>query len=346
MSAGDEVLTEKRGGVGLITLNRPAALNALTHEMCLDMHRQLLRWADDKDIHAVCVVGAGDRAFCAGGDIRALYDSGQQGTPYAKQFYADEYQLNRYIKRYSKPYIAFVDGITMGGGVGISVHGSHRIAGDDILFSMPETGIGLFPDVGGSYFLPRLPGEIGMYLALTGARLKTADTIYCGIATHYIPSGRHHAVLQDLQSEKDVDAVINSYARKVEAPPLAEHRKKIDSIFSGKSVEDIIKRLEADKSEWAENTAKTILSKSPTSLKITYRQIRDGRTLNIEDCMVMEYRLARRVMEGHDFYEGVRATVIDKDKKPKWKPWRLEDVIPGQVNRYFLPLGDKDLQFG
>jgi len=205
-----DVLFEMRGAVGLITLNRPSALNALTRDMCLRMSEQLRQWARDEKISLVVVRGAGDRAFCAGGDIKALYESGKAGTRYVTDFYADEYRLNTLIKEYSKPYVALIDGITMGGGVGVSVHGSHRVAGDKTVFAMPETGIGLFPDVGGSYFLPRLPGALGMYLALTGARLKTADALYAGIATHYVPSVRHHALLDGLSNSGDIDRVMDS----------------------------------------------------------------------------------------------------------------------------------------
>ncbi len=343
MTDEPEVLFDQKGGLGLITLNRPKALNALTRDMCLKMEDQLHRWADETGVHAVAVVGAGDRGFCAGGDIRALYDSGKAGTSYVYDFYADEYRLNTYIKRYPKPYIAFIDGITMGGGVGVSVHGSHRVAGDKTVFAMPETGIGLFPDVGGSYFLPRLDGEMGMFLGLTGSRLKTADTVYAGIGTHYVPSDRQSDVIEDLGQNEDVDRVIGSYAETSVNPPIAEHRDAIDRHFSGGSVEEIVASLESGE-EWAEEMAKTIATKSPTSLKITHRQIREGAGLDFEDCMRMEYRMTCRVMDAVDFYEGTRAVIIDKDNKPAWNPSSLEEVNEDDVAAYFEPLGDRELK--
>lgn len=343
MSGENEVLFERRGAIGLITLNRPKALNALTHEMCLDMKAQLDAWAGDTDVNAVVVRGAGERAFCAGGDIRALYESGKGGTPYALEFYRDEYLLDATIKHFPKPYIALIHGIVMGGGVGVSVHGSYRIAGEAAMFAMPETGIGLFPDVGGSYFLPRCPGQLGMYLALTGARLKTADTLYAGVATHFVPVAKWDELVERLADDAAPQDVLEALGELVPGDFLSEHRAAIDRIFGGNSVEEILTTLDAEHTDWASDTAAILRTKSPTSLKIAFLQIREGAKLSFDDCMRMEFRMVNRIIAGHDFYEGVRATILDKDGAPKWKPSVLKDVSEADVQTYFAPLDSKEL---
>jgi enoyl-CoA hydratase len=350
MSESDEILIEKRGAAGLITLNRPRALNALTHGMAVAMHAQLKQWAMDAAVKCVVVQGAGERAFCAGGDIRTLYDSGKAGTPYALEFYRDEYLLNAYIKHYPKPYIALISGIVMGGGVGVSVHGFYRVADKSTIFAMPETGIGLFPDVGGSFFLPRLHGEIGMYLGLTGARLKLDDLIYCGIATDASVAWSKENIIAalaegepsgNLMSEVTGHYIVDSERKN--PSPLAELRGKIDTIFSATSVEAILERLERDGSDWALDTAATIRTKSPTATKLAFRQIREGKNKSFDDCMRMEFRMVNRVIAGHDFYEGVRATIIDKDGAPKWQPDSLAAVSDKDIDAYFAPLGKGEL---
>ena len=343
MSDEGEVLFERRGAVGLITLNRPKALNALTHAMCVSMKAQLAEWETNDEIGCVVIRGEGERAFCAGGDIRSLYDSGKAGTPYAFEFYRDEYLLNAAIKHYRKPYIALLGGIVMGGGVGVSVHGSHRIADETMLFAMPETGIGLFPDVGGSYFLPRLSGELGLYLGLTGARLKTADALFAGIATHVVPKAKREALLSRLSEGEAPDEVLEALGEKTEAAPLAELSRRVDAVFSAQSVEEILRRLDDTGDAWALDTAKTIRTKSPTSTKLAFRQIRNGRSLDFDDCMRMEFRMVHRVIAGHDFYEGVRATIIDKDGQPKWRPATLAEVSDHDIDAYFAPLGKEEL---
>jgi enoyl-CoA hydratase len=343
MSDEVEIIFEKRGAIGFITLNRPKALNALTHAMCLSMKVQLDAWRTDDAVKCVVVQGEGERAFCAGGDVRALYESGKAGTPYIFDFYRDEYILNAAIKHYSKPYIALLRGIVMGGGVGVSVHGSHRIADESMLFAMPETGIGLFPDVGGSFFLPRLPGELGMYLGLTGARLKTADALYAGVATHFVPAAKHEALIAALESGTPADAVLRELSENPRSATLSELRAVIDRIFSGSSIEAILSALDAEGTDWARETAKTIRTKSPTATKLAYRQIREGKNLSLDDCMRMEFRMVNRVIAGHEFYEGVRATIIDKDGAPHWKPAQLADVSDADIDAYFAPLGNKEL---
>jgi enoyl-CoA hydratase/carnithine racemase len=344
MSDDPEILFEHRGVLGLITLNRPKALNALTHGMALAMQAQLDTWATDPTVKAVAIRGAGEKAFCAGGDIRALYESGKAGTPYALNFYRDEYRLDATIKHYPKPYIALIRGIVMGGGVGVSVHGSYRVADETTTFAMPETGIGLFPDVGGSYFLPRCPGEIGMYLALTGARLKTVDALYAGVATHFAPAKDWDALIGALAAGRPVDEVLNRAGESLPPGFLAEHRDAIDRNFSKPSVEEILAALDADHTDWSNDTAKIMRTKSPTSLKIAFRQNREGAKLEFDDCMKMEYRMVTRIVAGHDFYEGVRATIIDKDGAPKWSPADLSGVSDADIDKYFAPLGEKELK--
>jgi enoyl-CoA hydratase len=342
MSAEEaEVLFEVRGRAGLITLNRPKALNALTTAMAQAMRRQLAAWADDPAVERVVIEGAGDRAFCAGGDIRALYDWGLAKDPSFLTFYREEYLLDALTKRYPKPYVAIMDGITMGGGVGVSVHGAHRVATERLTFAMPETGIGLFPDVGGTYFLPRCPGETGMYLGLTGARLKAADALYAGIADAHVGSDRLDDLRAALCSDADLDGAIARFSKDPGPAPLAEHRAEIDRCFAGDSVEAIVAALEADGGEWGAKTAQIIATKSPTSLRITYRQIRKGAKLEFEDCMRLEYRMVHGIFAGHDFFEGTRAVVIDKDQNPRWKPASLAEVGESDVAHYFAPLAEE-----
>ena len=342
MSDG-EVLFEHRGAIGLITLNRPKALNALTHGMCVAMKAQLDAWTTDSAVKTIVIQGEGERAFAAGGDIRALYESGKAGTPYALDFYRDEYILDALIKHYPKPYVALIRGIVMGGGVGVSVHGSHRTADESTTFAMPETGIGLFPDVGGSYFLPRMPGEIGLYLALTGSRLKAADALYVGVATHFMPAARREALVEALAAGETPDKAIAGLASDPGPAPLIALRAEIDTHFAKDSVEAILASLDADGSDWARETARTIRTKSPTSTRLAFRQNREGKRLSFDDCMRMEFRMVNRVVAGHDFYEGVRATIIDKDNTPKWKPASLADVSDADIAEYFAPLGAREL---
>jgi enoyl-CoA hydratase len=334
-----DILFEPRGAAGFVTLNRPQVLNALTYDMALDLSRQLDQWQQDPAVGCVVIQAAGERAFCAGGDIRWLYDGGKSGGRRVVDFYRDEYLLNAKIKFFPKPYVALLDGIVMGGGVGISIHGSHRIFTERATFAMPETGIGLFPDVGGSYFLSRCPGEIGTYLGLTGARIKAADALYCGIATHYAPQTALPDICQGLADGRAPDDLVTGH--QIGAPPLAAHRDLIDTCFSANRVEDIIARLEGINDPFAAETRRILATKSPTSLKVTLAQLRAGRTLDFKGCMRMEYRLASRFMAGVDFYEGVRAIIIDKDQAPQWRPATLDPVDEKMVAHYFAALDDE-----
>jgi len=342
-----EVIFEVRGCVGHIFLNRPKALNALTLDMVMGMTGQLQAWANDDAIACIVIEGAGEKGFCAGGDIRALYESGQAGTNYWYEFYANEYRLNTLIKEFPKPYIAIMNGITMGGGVGVSVNGSHRIVSDRTMFAMPETGIGLIPDVGGSYFLPRLRGEAGMYLGLTGSRMKAADCLYVGVGTSYVPETELESLVAALCADGSagVDEVIARFAVSGDEAPYADIEADVDRIFGDASVADVIASLKSEGGEWAEGISKTIATKSPTSVLVTYEQLRRGKNLEFRDGMRQELRCVMAIRDGHDFYEGVRAVIIDKDGAPSWKPAALGDVSEADVQAHFDQLGDKELAF-
>jgi enoyl-CoA hydratase len=352
MSGQQDILFERRGAVGLITLNRPRVLNALTLDMFKATQVQLDAWATDPAVHAVIIEGAGEKAFCAGGDIRALYEAGRAGDPLTAELFRVEYRLNRFIKFYPKPYIALMDGIAMGGGVGVSIHGSHRVATERSMFAMPETGIGLIPDVGGGYFLPRLPGRLGMFLGLTGTRALAADMVYTGLATHYVPADRLADLIAALtdadwrkMGPKTVDRAVADRAGVPEPAALARHRAAIDRCFAGNSVEDVLAALDAEGTDWAQAVLDDLGKKSPTSLKLTFRQLTQGARMSFDEVMVMEYRLSQACMAGHDFFEGVRALIIDKDGIPRWSPDRLEAVSGEVIARAFAPLGERDLTF-
>jgi enoyl-CoA hydratase len=346
-----EIIFDSAGGLGRILLNRPQALNALTRDMCIALDRQLRTWERDPAIAAILIRGQGKRAFCAGGDIRRLYEDGR-AERYPDLFYRDEYRLNARLHRLAKPYISFLDGIVMGGGVGVSVHGSHRIATENTLFAMPETGIGLFPDVGGSFFLSRCPGALGMYLGLTGARIGAADAIYCGVAQSFVPEARLSLLLESLQKVPSgmlphdfVSEAIRDLAGDLGSPDLAQYRATIDRCFERESVEAILAALQAEEGDFAARTRAALATKSPTSLKISHRQLRQGRGLSFEECMRMEWRIVHRVIRGHDFYEGTRAAVIDKDNAPAWRPATLAEVTEADIDAYFAPLPGGELIF-
>lgn len=337
------IVFEKQSKLGVIRLNRPKALNALNTEMCRLMHQQLLEYQNDPEVAAIWVEGEGDKAFCAGGDIAAMREASLEGdvAGYRRlhRFFSTEYRLNHAIFHCSKPYIAILDGVTMGGGVGISIHGSYRVATERTLFAMPETGIGLFPDVGSSYQLPRLPGEVGMFLALTGQRLRGAQACEAGIANYYVESV-NVGELKDKLTSGDLSHL------KFLSPPtqtswITEKRRLIDQHFAGASVEAIMESLESTNDEWCLEQAETIRRMSPRSLKVTFELMRRGRDLTLEEGLVLELRLALRCTLSDDFREGVRAQIIDKDRCPKWSPAELSAVKPELVAAYFEPLVDK-----
>ncbi len=330
-----------------LTLNRPQALNALTLTMVREMRRALDAWEKDASVTRVVVQGAGEKAFCAGGDIRQLTEDLKAGKrEEALAFWREEYELNIRIKRYAKPYVVLIDGIVMGGGVGVSLHGSLRIAGDRYAFAMPEVGIGFFPDVGATYALPRLPGETGTYLALTGDRVRTADALTLGLTTHAVPSAEMAPLQDALAAGEPVEEDSARFTHDPGPAPIAAHRGVIDHCFAADSVSAILARLEeaaASGSGFARAAAETMRSKSPMSLCLALEQMRRGRSLSFEDAMRVEFRVVSRIIEGHDFYEGVRAALIDRDGAPRWQPPTLDAVQREDIERYFADLGPGEL---
>jgi enoyl-CoA hydratase/carnithine racemase len=350
-----EILFEVKDGLGIITLNRPKALNSLSHGMILEMEKVLPQWEKDPAIKAVVLRGAGDRAFCAGGDVAGLYREmrdNPSGT-LRRDFFRDEYIVNRRIYRFAKPWISLIDGIDMGGGVGLSVHGSHSVATEKFLFAMPETTIGLFPDVGGGYFLSRLPGALGTFLALTSHRLKAADALWAGIVQAYVPSvklGELQAALgaTDLsgpEPNKKVDKVIARFAEDPGKPTLPAMMRDVDRCFSAESLIEIVAKLKKQGGEWADKQLAALLKLSPISMAITLEQLKRCANRSFEDTMTIEYRMSQRGMQkDHDFFEGVRALLIDKDQKPKWNPSTIEGVTREMVESHFKPVSN-DLFF-
>jgi enoyl-CoA hydratase len=355
MADTGEILLGRKGGLAILTINRPQALNALTLDNYRRIDPALRDWAADPSVHAVAVRGAGDRAFCAGGDVRAVYEAGRgiSGDPNLPAvFFREEYELIRRIHQFPKPYLAIIDGITMGGGAGISVNGAYRIATERTLLAMPETGIGLFPDVGATRFLNRCPGHAGRYLGLTGARVSAADALYCGFATHAVKHDAVEALVDELSLEHtSVEECLRRFAVDPGPAPLAVLQPAIDRCFARDSVEAILDALAAESAggsadaEWAEETRAGLLTKSPTSLKITLRQLTLGRDYDLDAALALEYRLTQHVMAGHDFYEGVRAMLIDRDRNPKWRPATLAEVTYRMVDAYFAPIGNCELRF-
>jgi enoyl-CoA hydratase len=343
MTSEPDILFERRGAAGLVVLNRPQALNAVSLSMVRALARQLDEWEGDPGVTRVIVTANGERAFSAGGDLRALYDLGRAGRyEEALAYFRAEYALNARIKRYRKPYVALIDGIVMGGGVGVSVHGSHRVAGDRFAFAMPEVAIGFFPDIGATWFLPRLPGELGAYCALTGERLHAAAGVLAGVATHRVASARFPDLAEALCGTVAVDAILGAFAQ----PPGEEFlpRATIDRLFRGGRVEDIIAALDAEAAAarpdaaFASRAAALMRTKSPTSLKIALAQMRRGPSLDFAECMRAEFRIVSRVVRGHDFYEGIRAVIVDKDQTPRWRPATLAAVSEAAVEEHFAPL--------
>jgi enoyl-CoA hydratase len=347
--ADPEILLETRDALGLVILNRPAALNALNLSMVLQLDSQLRSWAADDAVKTVAIRGAGGRSFCAGGDIRALHDLGRSGRKdEGVAFWRAEYVLNHLIKTYPKPYIALIEGVVMGGGVGLSVHGSHRVAAEKITFAMPEVGIGFFPDVGATYVLPRLRQRAGIWLALTGTRLALADVLALDIVTHHVPAARFDHLIAALTDGEPVDVLLHREAAAVGSGEVLHRLAAIERLFAGASVEEILIALDAEagaEAEFARQAAATIRTKSPTSLRLALEQMQRGAKNDFAECLRIEFRLASRILDNPDYYEGVRAVVIDKDNKPRWSPARLEDVSSDVVARYFTPLGERELKF-
>lgn len=348
MDENEDVLVSVGGpagrGVGLLTLNRPKAINSLTYPMIGRISAALADWANDDSIHAVVISGAGERGLCAGGDVVAIYHSAKAGGAEARQFWHDEYLLNAYIGRYPKPYVALMNGITMGGGVGISAHGSVRVVTETTKMAMPEVGIGFIPDVGGTFILARAPGLLGVHAALTGAPFTGADAIALGFADHFVPQDRLDAFTGTILAD-GIEAALAAHAEEPPPSHLLSQRDWIDHCYAGNTVADILAALRGHGSEDAEHAADLIASRSPVSLSVTLAAVRRAASLpTLEDVLRQEFRTSCGALRSHDLVEGIRAQLIDKDRKPQWSPGTLSAVTPEDIDAYFVS-ADPDLTF-
>ncbi|BFZ22604.1 hypothetical protein BsWGS_25643 [Bradybaena similaris] len=354
----ENLLFQKRGQVQHVIINRPSALNALNLSMIRDLTAKLKDCVHDPRTSVITIRGAGGKAFCAGGDLKSLTYSVKDGSNYGQQFFFEEFTLNYIIGTFPKPLISIMNGITFGGAAGLTVVGRFNVATDQSVFCMPECAIGLFPDVGSGYFLSRLPGNFGMFLGLTGHRLRGHEIVRAGLASHYIEHSQipHlDSILETLQppvSVDDINALLHEFqdmsaASIPESCTLEQHREQIARCFSGDSVEEIVSNLEHDRSPWALAQLSAIKKMSPTSLKITFRLLKEGLNKNLAETLKTEYRLTQRCVADKDFHEGIRATILDKDHKPRWSPDNLKDVTAEKVDYYFSPLSqgqELDLQ--
>jgi enoyl-CoA hydratase len=339
-----DVLTFRDGKIGRIRLNRPKALHALNTDMCIAMAAALEDWRGDLAVEAVVIDHAEGRGFCAGGDIRMLAESGSGDGVAARRFFFEEYRLNHALFTYAKPIVAVMDGITMGGGVGISLPAKVRIATENTKFAMPETGIGLFPDVGGGWYLSRLPGRMGQFLALTGHRLNGAECLALGLATHYLPAAAlDQARARIADNPQAIDAALKPLAVEPPAAPILDHREEIDLLFASDTLEDILAALEADGGDWAAQQLAILKTKSPQTMKVSLRLLYDGKLMtSFADEMRQEYAVGTRVVQRHDFIEGVRAVIVDKDNAPRWHPATPEGVTEHVIDQIFAPLPDDE----
>lgn len=338
-----DVVFETRGRVAVLRLNRPRVLNALNHDMIRTIRDRLDVWADDDAVSAVVIMGEGPRAFCAGGDIRAFRDSALAGGDEVCAFWRDEYELISRIGSYPKPYISLVHGIVMGGGLGLSVPAAFRVAAEDVICAMPECGIGFFPDVGASWFLSRAPGETGMYMALTGARLSRADAIWAGLMSHAAPQAKWPEFLDALAAGTPPDVVFAPATLSGPAP-IRDRQALIDRVFSATSVAEILNRLDAEDDDFARDAAKTMRLRSPTSLKLAFRAVRAGAKRTLSECLQTDFRIACRVQAMADFCEGIRTTVVDKGAQPSWRPPQLSEVSEDALDACFQPLAEGDIE--
>ena len=340
----DEILARVDGGVGFLTLNRPKALNSLTHTMVTALDATLTAWSDDDTVRAVVVHGAGERGLCAGGDVVAIYHSAKAGGADARQFWFDEYRLNARIGRYPKPYVAYMDGIVMGGGVGVSAHGNVRVVTDTSKIAMPEVGIGFIPDVGGTFLLSRAPGSLGLHAALTGGPFSGADAIALGFADHYVAHDDLAAFTTTLVTD-GVDAALRDHAQEPPPSTLLAQREWIDDCYAGDTVTDIVAALRSHGEGPANDAADLIATRSPVALAVTLAAVRRAAALDtLEDVLVQEYRVSCASLRSHDLVEGIRAQLVDKDRNPTWSPASLDAVADGDVDAYFAP-ADPDLTF-
>jgi len=347
-----DLIARREGFAGIIRLNRPKTINAVTLDMFRDIDKALGTFEADPSVSVVVLEGSGERGLCAGGDIRALYKSSQMNGDLGKVLWREEYVLNARIKKFPKPYVAFMDGIVMGGGVGLSAHASHRVVTERTTLAMPEVGLGFFPDVGGTWLLSHAPGEIGTYFGLTGQTMNGPDAVYAGFADAVVPSSRS-AGLRDVLTKarpgstvSEIRALIDGFATGETAGPVAAMRATIDRWFSYDRMQDIIAALTRDRSKLAQSTLKTLGEKSPRGMVVALKLLRLARqSSSLEECLVREYRAALEVFRSDDFREGVRAAVIDKDRNPKWSPPRIEDVTPDMIAPYFANIGADELVF-
>lgn len=350
-----DVLVRVEGVAGRITLNRPQALNALTHGMVREIHRTLDAWRDDPHVTRVVIDGAGDRAFCGGGDIRYLYEHGRSDPARCRQFWRDEYRLNAAIANYPKPYVALMRGIVMGGGIGASAHGSHRIVTETSKLAMPEVSIGFLPDVGGTMLLGQAPGALGLYLGLTAERFGAADAIHAGFADRFVPDASLPALIAALVADEPVDNAIDAHATSPGGPPLAAHQADIDRLFGAENPTTVLKRAEAlrdgehvsaERRSFAGSVAKSLSRHAPLSIACAFETIRRGRALTrIEEALALEYRFAWRCLERGDLYEGIRAAILSREVPPAWDPAALDDVSVKLVDAMLAPLGADELRF-
>jgi enoyl-CoA hydratase len=350
-SEGD-LIVRREGSAGVVCLNRPKALNAMTLEMSIGIDAALDRFESDPAIAVVLLEGAGERGLCAGGDVRGLYESSRAGGDLGKVFWRQEYIMNARIAKFPKPYVAFMDGLVMGGGVGLSAHARHRVVTEKTRLAMPEVGLGFFPDVGGTWLLSRSPGEIGTYFGLTGQTMNGPDAIYARFADAVVPSNKLSALREVLTKIRpgtasgEVQTLIDGFATGEVSGPVAAMQAKIDSWFGHDRMEDVFAALQRDGSELAQSTLKTLNEKSPRGMVVGLKLMRLGRrSSSLEECLVREYRAALEVFRSDDFREGVRAAVIDKDRNPRWSPSRVEDVTPGMLAPYFAEIGADELVF-
>uniref|UniRef100_A0A2R5LIQ0 3-hydroxyisobutyryl-CoA hydrolase, mitochondrial n=1 Tax=Ornithodoros turicata TaxID=34597 RepID=A0A2R5LIQ0_9ACAR len=344
-----DVVLEKVGNKGVITLDRPKALNALDLTMIRKIYPQLRKWDTDPDMKMVIIKAkSGSKAFCSGGDVKTIALTRGQPSELRDKFFREEYRLNNLIASLTIPYVALLDGVTMGGGVGLSIHGTFRVATERTVFAMPETAIGFFPDVGGSYFLPRLPGKLGLYLGLTGYRMVGWDVIKGRVATHFASSQRLQYVEEDLMrlntpNVSDIDKVLLKHQDQCEADfrkefTLKKHMGRINSAFDAPSVEKILENLRKDTSEWAKDQVAILEKACPLSMKVAFKELKEGAALTLQDALKMEFRISQRFMEANNFYEGVSSVLIDRSATPKWDPPTLEQCTDEMVNAYFAPL--------
>ena len=350
--AEPDLIARREGAAGVIRLNRPKAINAVTLEMFRDIDKALDAFEADPAVAVILLEGAGERGLCAGGDIRALYESSQVKGDLGKILWREEYILNARIAKFPKPYVSFMDGIVMGGGVGLSAHSSHRVVTERTKLAMPEVGLGFFPDVGGTWLLARSPGEIGSYFGLTGQTMNGPDAVYAGFADAVVPSGKLAGLrealtkLQSGTTSAEVKSLIDGFATGERSGPVAAIEPQIDGWFGHDRMQDIVAALQADTSELAQATLKTLNEKSPRGMVVALKLLRLARTSSsLEQCLVREYRAALEVFASDDFREGVRAAVIDKDRSPRWSPPRIEDVTPEMVAPYFAEIGTDELKF-